>query len=359
MGYVVADRVAESATVNGFSDFVLAGALPGRQSFLNAVEAGVFCYEAHAVNSFGAPSGDWEVGVGYFDGVSAPTMVQRLQVLDSSASTKFVKNKVDFAVGDVQISLTAPAATVQSERLASVVFYVRGDGNDGNSGLADSASGALRTIQAAVDAALSMATSSSIMVGSGDFISDGPVYIDSSDWCSVFIVGAGINQTLIDSVIKYGNGNAFIMNASLVPSEQNALLCSGAGAYLFAGQVGISGTINDAIATVEMGGQIEIGQMTLAGSAAAAFKAHLFGLATVHGPIALAADFLVSDGFIASPRGAGYIDWHGVTFDPAGHAVAGKAYSLSGNTVLNLNGDLETAVPGSLAGTAISGAQVI
>ena len=58
-----ADRVMETSTTTGASDFTLAGAVTGYISFNTAFGTGAtFRYCIEAVDGDGVPTGEWEVG---------------------------------------------------------------------------------------------------------------------------------------------------------------------------------------------------------------------------------------------------------------------------------------------------------
>jgi hypothetical protein len=103
MALILADRVKESTTTTGTSDFALGGAVTGFQSFATAVGANNTTYYAIADGA------DWEVGLGTLssDGL---TLV-RTTVLQSSNSD----NKVSFASGTKQIFVTYPADKAVSD----------------------------------------------------------------------------------------------------------------------------------------------------------------------------------------------------------------------------------------------------
>ncbi len=97
MALVLADRVKETTTTSGTSDFVLGGAVTGFQTFSASVGNNNTTYYAIANNS------DWEVGLGTLssDGLT----LARTTVLQSSNSD----NKVSFASGSKEIFVTYAA----------------------------------------------------------------------------------------------------------------------------------------------------------------------------------------------------------------------------------------------------------
>jgi hypothetical protein len=98
MAIVLKDRVQETTTTTGTSDFVLIGAVAGFQSF-SAIGNGNDTYYA----AIDATTGDWEVGFGQYS-TTGPTLT-RATVLSSSAAGA----KISFGAGTKQLICTYPA----------------------------------------------------------------------------------------------------------------------------------------------------------------------------------------------------------------------------------------------------------
>lgn len=98
MAIVVKDRVQETSTTTGTSDFVLGGAVTGFQSFAAIGNTNTTYYAAVDPNT-----GDWEVGIGTYS-TTGPTLT-RTTILESSASGA----KVTFAAGAKNVFCTYPA----------------------------------------------------------------------------------------------------------------------------------------------------------------------------------------------------------------------------------------------------------
>lgn len=98
MALIVKDRVKESTTTTGTTDFVLGGAASGFQTFA-VIGNGNTTYYA-AVDQ---ATGDWEVGIGTYSS-TGPTLT-RDTVLESSNSG----SKVSFAAGSKDVFCTYPA----------------------------------------------------------------------------------------------------------------------------------------------------------------------------------------------------------------------------------------------------------
>lgn len=97
MALILADRVKESTTTTGTSDFALGGAITGFQTFAAAVGANNTTYYAIADGA------DWEVGLGTLSGDGLT--LARTTVFQSSNSD----SKVSFASGTKQLFVTYAA----------------------------------------------------------------------------------------------------------------------------------------------------------------------------------------------------------------------------------------------------------
>lgn len=98
MAIVVKDRVQQTSTTTGTSDFVLSGTVVGFQSFSAIGNTNITYYAAVDPNT-----GDWEVGLGTYS-TTGPTLT-RDTVFESSNSG----NKVVFAAGAKNVFCTYPA----------------------------------------------------------------------------------------------------------------------------------------------------------------------------------------------------------------------------------------------------------
>lgn len=100
MAIVLKDRVKETTSTAGTSDFVLGGSSSGYQAF-SVIGANNFTYYCCFDNATGA----WEVGYGQYTTTAGGTLV-RTTVLSNSAATT---SKIAFAAGPKDVFITYPA----------------------------------------------------------------------------------------------------------------------------------------------------------------------------------------------------------------------------------------------------------
>lgn len=169
MTFIIADRVKETTTSVGTSDITLAGAMTGFKTFASRCAVGDTLYYAiQGVDGTGTPTAEWECGLGTYS--SANTLTRTTVTASSNADTA-----VNFSAGTKQVYITMPAvqvAWVRDRLTADRTYYVRTDGNDSNTGLANTSGGAFLTIQKAIDAVAGIDTNiytATIQVADGTY----------------------------------------------------------------------------------------------------------------------------------------------------------------------------------------------
>lgn len=106
MALVLADRVLETTIVAGTGDATLGGAEVGYQPFSTIGDGSTTYYTIVAVDDNGAPTGDWEVGIGTY--ILTGNKISRDTVLSSSNGGALVY----FPSGTKQIFLDLPSEEV-------------------------------------------------------------------------------------------------------------------------------------------------------------------------------------------------------------------------------------------------------
>lgn len=106
MALVLADRVLETTIVAGTGDAALGGAVVGYQPFSTIGDGSTTYYTIVAVDDNGAPTGDWEVGIGTY--ILTGNKISRDTVLSSSNGGALVY----FPSGTKQIFLDLPSEEV-------------------------------------------------------------------------------------------------------------------------------------------------------------------------------------------------------------------------------------------------------
>ena len=98
MALVLKDRVQETTTTTGTSDFTLGGAVLSYQTFASIGNGNTTYYTAFDPNV-----GDWEVGIGTYS-TTGPTLTRDTILASSSGGSK-----VSFAAGQKNVIATYPA----------------------------------------------------------------------------------------------------------------------------------------------------------------------------------------------------------------------------------------------------------
>lgn len=114
MSRIFADRVMQTTTSTGTGNITPSGTIPGFESFSTWMTDGdTFDYVIYAVDSAGAPTGDWETGLGTW---SAGAIVRSVFYNSSTGSA------ISFAAGPKYVAQTVTGYTAEQANLSSVNF---------------------------------------------------------------------------------------------------------------------------------------------------------------------------------------------------------------------------------------------
>lgn len=244
----------------------------------------------------------------------------------------------------------------------SPIVYVRPDGNDNNSGRANTAAEALKTISAAIKALKRYVLSDAegvIQLGSpGNYAAPGSVSVNGT----ISIVG---NPAAIEGyIIENSSGDSNLVNVAAGTvnligvklrnvSSASAVLGGVSGGRAKTENTVLESTISSAlIASVAYGGAITLNNNTIIrGSALSALRAATGGQILVGGTITFESA-VYSDATAYASTGGGIF---ASTSGAAAGSATGKRYSAITNAVITVAGGGVNFFPGTVAGTTANG----
>ena len=148
MAMIIRDFVIETSTTTGTGNISLSGAVNSLRAFSSVCSTGdKVRVIIKAIDGSGFPTGEWEISECTY---SSANTLTRDTVIASSNSDALV----NFSAGTKHVYMGADATVlsyVREKLTADRTYYVRTDGSDSNSGLADTSGGAFLTIQKAID----------------------------------------------------------------------------------------------------------------------------------------------------------------------------------------------------------------
>jgi len=269
--------------------------------------------------------------------------------------------------GPAVISLSA--AYAPRERLtANRTYYVRTDGNDSNSGLVNSAAGAFRTIQAAVNAYQSLDCNGydvTIQVADGTYTD--PVFITYRFGAgNLYLLGnlttpSNVLLSTTATTITLGGhpsgSHVYIRGFKIQSSTESGILSYG-GPMVFIGNLDFGPCATAAMYpstnsyirpianyTISGGGQAHV----MAGRGGGLMQASPAITVTLTGTPNFSSAFAVINEAAACRI-------YNITFSGS---ATGKRYDVTMNGVLNVSGNGATYLPGNSAGTTATGGQYL
>lgn len=374
MARVRADRVKETSTSTGTGAFTLSGAVTSFRQF-SAVCAtnDTVGYLIEAVDAVGAPTGDWEVGVGTYS--SANTLTRTTVVASSNAGAA-----VDFAAGTKRVSLTflaQEAAYIREKLTAPRTYYVRTDGNDNNDGLSNAAGGAFLTIQKAVNVAIgtldtntydvtiqiadgtySATGSNSVVIVKGNLFGGGQLTLQGNTTTPSNVVLSAASGHCIQVTGNLGGPAINIKGMKVTSTSGYGVIAGlnggGGAAFLSSFEFGACGA-NQARAT-GTNSLIDIsGSITVSGNAGQWLQADSQSYIQLHDATVTFSGTLTYSTRVVTATLAGVFRAFTITWAGTYASVVGTKYLCELNSVMQLNG---VTIPGNTGGSALSGGQV-
>lgn len=359
MTYKVLDCVKQATTSTGTGDLTLGAALSGWLTFpVACVSLDTFCYEVHGVDAGGSRTGEWEVGLGqyFLDGA-----VHKLRRLFKLSGSNGASGFVSFSAGTKHVGITVAASAAKSLTLDAnafgvyPTFYVRPDGDDANSGLADSAAHAFASLGGALQTASALCRQATIVLAAGTY--DGGV---AQGRCNLTITGAGAGATEIGHVEAYSAASLSIAGCTIADPTFPGVLASGSETSVYLDAVKFAACPAGHIKAVK-GGEIDVGAYEVSGgcSAGAHVVADTGGIVTFFDVTTVSANVTMANGWASCARGLGLIQFDGASFALGGHTVTGPRYDIRANGICNTAGGGASFLPGSTAGSTASGGQYL
>jgi hypothetical protein len=356
------DCIKQTSTTTGTGDLTLGAAVTGFGTFQGkCTSLDTFVYEAHAVDAFGARTGDAERGVGQYWLDGSTHKLRRLWKL--SATNDPAAGFVDFAAGTKHVSLTVAASQASALQVgvgyngSPAVLYVRSDGSDSNSGLANTSAQAFATLSAAFDAAAKHYTEATINIGAGTFNSGGSSHYGP---CKIVIVGAGAGSTTINDLWATALQTVTVSDCTVANATGRGITAQGAGAVVELYDVDFAACSNGHLHASD-GGKIIASGYTMSGgcSAGAHMSIETFGQIILDSEVTVTANITLSGGFVLCGRGPGYAGFSGASFVLGGNTVTGQRYNINACSVCDTDGGGASFLPGTVAGAVASGGQYL
>lgn len=359
MAAILKDRVKETSTSTGTGALTVAGAPAGFRAFSAVCAVGdTFRYTIQGVDASGMPTGEWECGIGTY---SAANTITRTTVVDSSNAGAVVT--LSAGAKQVWIGLDAGMAGWARERLtAARTYYVRTDGSDSNTGLANTAGGAFLTIQKAVDVAAGLDTNIydvTIQVADGTYaasvvlkntVGAGKVILlgNTTTPANVVITGGA------PAISKASPGTAYSISGFKVTSTSYSFYISGA-AVVDIGYIDFGAATSGCVISATNAYVSFSGPCTISGNSPIFLRATTAGVIGMFGvAITISGSRTFSSVFAYADNG-GILSSATTTF-PSG-TVTGKRYQVDNLALINVYGVGASYFPGTVAGTTSVGAQ--
>jgi hypothetical protein len=347
-----------NATSTGTGDFVDASLVTGyRRGSGVLVDGSTYRYRAE-----NQTLSEYEWGTGIW--TSSTSTLARTTIFASSTGSKVSFSSVP------QVAIVIFPADVREILAAATTFYVRADGNDSNSGLANTAAGAFLTFQGCYDRLANRydfgGQTVTIFNGSGAVTYTAPLSI-SAAWSGggnlVFDGNGCTINTASPSIFNIGvtvplPGVFTVQNVTLTSSTSATLISHGGTGQLSVGSGVTIGTSvgGDHVAASANAMILFLGNYTITGGARIHVYARTGGIISMYAGFGftttIAANITFSDSFAnVDPAGTVFAVAAARTISLGAFTVTGKRYTSTAGGVVYTNGGGANYFPGTVAGS--------
>lgn len=356
MAHIFADFIRETSTTTGVGALTVAGATTAHATFSSVLAVGDTCFcTTMAVDAGGAPTGERECGLYTY---SAANTLTRTEVKSSSNAGA----AVNFSAGTKHVFISQPAHQVAwaRERLtAARTYYVRTDGSDSNTGLANTAGAAFLTIQKACDVAAGIDAAGyqvTIQLADGTY-SAGAVPKPMQGTLPLIITGnlstpSNVYVNLTGSIcFQVDKPSTYVQITNMKLASTTVCLRAFPAGLLEYGNIVFGAASVRHIDSIAQGYVSAIGNYSIVGAAPMHIFAQSGGhIRIVSRTVTLTGTPAFSTAFASSSAGA--------TMDISANTFSGSA--TGSRYACSLNGVISTAgatLPGDAAGTTATGGQ--
>lgn len=365
MANVIKDFVVEESTTTGTGSITVSGAINNMRTFSSVCSTGDDVrFIIKGVDSFGVPTGEWEVVQGKY---SAANTLTRVTVIASSNADSLVS----FSAGTKQVYLGSDATMlswVREKLTAARTYYVRTDGSDSNTGLANTSGGAFLTIQKAIDVIcstldISAGVTVTVQVADGtytganvmkQYVGAGSVTIQGNSGTPANVVISVTSNHCFYNAI--GGTTLTVKDLKVTTTTGGSGLVAYYGGVISLSNIDFGACVAQHKYAVGGGAVLAAGNYTISGSAASHENASSSGTVdTTSRTVTLTGTPAFSSGYAVSAT-SGTITNYSCTFSGS---ATGVRYAVSLNGAINTLGSGATYFPGNSAGTTATGGQYV
>lgn len=297
------------------------------------------------------------------------------RTLDISAGSVTISAYGATLIDDTSAAAAQATLGVRQVLTADRTYYVRTDGSDSNTGLANTSGDALLTIQAAINKVYALdlngynveiivadGTYTDGITALGPWVGSGTVQItgNTTTPANCHISTSGVCITIGSIVLGYTAGPTLMLRGiKLSSSTSSAIICSNNGGVVLNGNMAF-GTMSSSSLVTGTGGKISTSgsiAVEISGSAQYFMRAPALSVIVfTNVTLTLTGTPNFSASFANAIRG-GQIIVTGLTI--ASGSATGKRYDVTGNASIDTNGGGASYLPGDVAGTTTADAEYV